>query len=98
MILGMCENDLQPVELRLVGSVAVAARMEFVADVDELAEEGKGGWVASVELRCRRVVAADSNRPDDPTYRVDLPLVGGNYLAERFLTGEDAVAIRLRRL
>jgi hypothetical protein len=98
MILGICENDLQPVELGVAGPLAVAARLEFVTDVDELAEQGNGRWVATGAIRCQRLVAADSKRPDDPVYRVDLPLVGGNYLAERFLTDGDAVGIRVRRM
>jgi HD domain len=98
MVVGFCESDGQPVEVGIAGSVAVAARMEFVTDIEDLDRRGEGGWVVSGTIRCDRLVALDQRRPDDPQWSVELPLPPGNYVAEHFVTEGDAVGLRLRRM
>jgi hypothetical protein len=95
MAFGFAEVDGLPIEIGLAGSVMVAARLEFVDDVDELADRGEGSWVPLGRFRCNRVHAIDLKHPDQQGYRFDLSLPPAIYTAEAFRSGSDAVGLRL---
>ena len=96
MLLGAAETDGLPVEIGLAGSHAVAARVEFVHDVEALARTGEGHWYVIGRVHCERLVAAERNGTSGTRVPIDLPLPPGDYTAEVFETRGDAVGLRLR--
>ena len=59
---------------------------------------GQAGWTVLGTIRCEHLIAIDQQRKTDPRYRSGLPLPAGSYTAEAFISGHDALALRLRLL
>jgi hypothetical protein len=97
LVCGTAETDELPVQIGLTGSRVVAARIEFVTNLDQLTEAGEGTWEDVGQLVCDHVIAVDLQKHDDPAYRIELPLPPGAYRASTFRdSGGDALGILLR--
>jgi hypothetical protein len=97
VVCGTAGTDELPVQIGLTGSRVVAARIEFVTNLDQLKEAGEGDWEDIGQLVCDEIVAVDLKKRDDPAYRIELPLPAGRYRASVFRDSEgDALGILLR--
>jgi hypothetical protein len=85
------------VQIGLAGSRAVAARIEFVTDIDELQATGKCDWKDLGEFACERVASIDVQQPRVTGCRIEVPLPAGRYRASVYCDGEgDTVGVVLR--
>lgn len=88
-----------PVEISVGGDGrAVAARLTFTTDVDELEASCVGRWLPAGELRLSsgRGMAADPFCAPVAAYRVPFDTTPGLYSAEVFDTGRDCLGLRIR--